>query len=142
MITYPVDKNARFTFVLGADTRRRQKWPRSNGEALVGADQALVIMRETMAPDPAFDPTTHRLGEIVWADNPRAKSTVGRREVVPLTEQEIAEAAEWVAKEEELAIVKGFYQDLIKGVGDETNRLVRLEMAVARLLRDSYSDIK
>lgn len=63
MITYPVDvANTRWAvWEISTSTilRRRRRWPRQDGQALVNANPDLVMLLEVQTTPPVVDPNTH-----------------------------------------------------------------------------------
>lgn len=100
MITYPVDvTNDRFTFKLDGDVKRGVRWPRTDGLQIQNANPSLVILKESTAALPSFDPATQTLDTGSWADDPVNQTAVFTRSVVQLSAQEIAKRADNAARE-------------------------------------------
>lgn len=93
MITYPVSQQDRFTFKLNGEVKRRAKWPREDGQPLVNADPALVILQEFEAELPAYNHATHKLSGGQWVDDEQNQTATLTRTVVPLTAEELAEVS-------------------------------------------------
>ncbi len=97
-------------------------------EVLHKFDWRIIVLQ----PDPAFDPATHKLQGFDYVVNP--SDVEATKTVVPLTADEL----EALADEAERVIARSFYDDLKAGVGTNAQRLTRVELVAARLLKDAY----
>ena len=95
MITYPVDvENARFTVIYSGETRRRQRWSRGDGQVLTNIQPGFVILEESVAAVPAYDPLTEKLSPGAWVDDEPNESAVFTVSVVALDAGELAAVAD------------------------------------------------
>ena len=92
--------------------------------------------------DPVFDPLTHRLvgGSNIanWDFVINPSDVEATRKVIALTQEEIDQATQDATDQAERDQAKALYQDLKSGAGNNNDRLLRVEMVLARLLRDAY----
>jgi hypothetical protein len=93
MITYPVSESDRFTFKLNGTTKRRVKWTRADGMPINDPEPGLVILKESIAPIPAYNAATHKLNEGEWIDDEANQTATFTFSVVPLSELELSEVA-------------------------------------------------
>ncbi len=91
-------------------------------------DWRIIVLQS----DPAFDPATEKLQGFDYVVNPA--DVEATKTVVPLTADEL----DALADEAERVIARSFYDDLKAGVGNNAQRLTRVERVAARLLRDAY----
>jgi len=135
MITYPVNvETTRWTAVRISDNvivKHNQKWPRADGEQVVGLNPDIALLLEVEGAQPGYDPLTHRLVRSAPViDIPGNTHTHGWT-TEALSQDEIDAAAELVA-------VKALYLDLKNHVGTTAERATRLENVVARIMKDMY----
>jgi len=105
MITYPVNvAEDRFTFKLGETVKRRQIWPRDDGNELANADPELVILQEVL-DRPTYDSATHRLDNWRWVDDEQEQTATYTADVVALTQTELDAIADDAAREGKRTII-------------------------------------
>jgi hypothetical protein len=94
MITYPVNvATDRFTVKLGETVKRTQRWPRSDGMPIEGADPSLVVLQESTVV-PAYDSSTQKLDNWRWVDDEQEQTATWTADVVDLTQAELDERAD------------------------------------------------
>jgi hypothetical protein len=89
MITYPVNANSRFTFKLAGQTTRGVPWPRADGQALRDPAPGLVILEESVAELPSYNPATQKLDAGQWVDNETNQTAIFTRSTVTLSQAEL-----------------------------------------------------
>lgn len=143
-ISYPIDvENTRWA-VYNTDTstilRRSMKWPRADGQEIVGAPANIVPLLEVTAPKPApSDPATLKvIADDPVVDVPGNTLTQAWQEVA-MSQEEQDIYAEAQANAAELELVKSVYQALKNGTGTDAQRLTRVERVLAFLIKRDYS---
>jgi hypothetical protein len=94
----------------------------------------LVLAAEVVAERPEYDSATHKLVRI---ENELIGNEyhMGRSEVVPLTQAELDELAEQTAQQAEEDQARQVYQALRDGTGTQAERLRRVELVCAAIIR-------
>ena len=153
-LTYPVPEDARWdvwdTDTGTFDTRTKDgvtsdivniKWPRKDRMQLPASVPANIVLLRRINTLPTFDPATQKLGNPTTPVVDLVEQTITRsRAVVALTAEELQAIADAEADAAELAQLKAVYLDLKNGVGTSTQRLVRVEKVLARVMRDNYGE--
>jgi len=134
MITYPVNTATdRFTFNLGATTRRNQLWPRADGQAIANADPGLIVLQESIAALPVFNPATQRLDSGTWIDTPANQTAVFTFTAIALTAEELAVNADNADRAAKRLLVKNAIPTLRQWAIDARAVTVTSGNAVATL---------
>jgi len=135
MITYPVNvETTRWSAVRISDNvivKHNQKWPRADGEQVVGLNPDIALLLEVEGAQPGYDPLTHRLVRSAPVIDIPANTHTHGWTTEALTQDEIDNAAE-------LEVVRALYLDLKNHVGTQAERATRLENVVARIMKDMY----
>jgi len=138
--TYPVDLDQLYipySVSAGDVVGKPRAWPRADGMAIEGADPDVIPLMAVEGDKPIYDPDTHHLEPSFVIDLPAEEY---RREwvVTNHSAEELAEIAEEAEIAAEAEQAKAVYLDLKNGVGNNGDRLVRVEKALAHVLRRMY----
>lgn len=137
MITYPVDvENTRwaaYSVSTQGVVRRNMRWPRADGMEIVGLDPDIVPLLEVREDQPVYDPATERLEATAPVVDVAANTHTQGWNVVARSQQEIDDEAE---REQ----AKAVYLDLKNSTGTAEQRLRRVELVCAHLLKVQYGE--
>jgi hypothetical protein len=124
-----VDKNTR-------DLIRQSQTPFNIDETVQPPDPLIQLKQVDDPTLPTFDATTQKLvGSFV--DDDLAHTRTFKMVVAPLTQAEQDSKTATLQDEATRQQIKAVYSDLKNGVGTASDRLLRLERAVAWLLRNA-----
>ena len=150
MISYPVNvAKDRFTFKLGETVKRRQVWPRDDGQKLVGADAALVILQE-FSTTPTTKANLEKLDNWRWIDDPQNQTATYTADVVALSEAELAAIAANAALDakraalaEAIPSLRQWAQDVSKVTVSSANAVATLDTTLKKLavFFDEFADL-
>lgn len=137
--TYPVDLNEDYVMYNTSTTAvsSQRAWPRADGMAIDGLETNLIPLVATTAVKPPYDADTQFLFPNMVVDLP---SEEYRKEWILMTlsaEDQTAIQAQNEMDAERLQAI-AVYQDLKNGVGTDAERMVRIEKALAHLIRRKY----
>lgn len=137
---YPVDLDGRYIRYSDADADVRgqiRAWPRADGMPIEGLDPDLRPLKVVIADRPAYDLDTHSLNP-GWVIDLVAEEYRREWTAVPLSAEDLAEIQEDNELEAERLQAIAIYQELKNGVGNNGERIVRIEKTVAHILRMLY----
>lgn len=151
MITYPVNiETDRFTFKLSGDVRRTQRWPRADGQRIANAAPGLIILQESRAAVPSFNPLTQKLSEGAWVDDEPNQTAIWTRTVLALSSEELATVADSADREAKRTLVANAIPTLRQWAIDARavtvtsgNAVQTLQVVVTRLATffDRFADL-
>jgi hypothetical protein len=132
MIDYPVDvENTRWatwSISLAAIKKHNREWPREDGGPVVDQSPDIIPLLEVQEAQPAFDPATEHLVASTPVVDIEANTHTHGWTVQPLSQEDLDAIAE---RENALAQ----YDDMLNGVGNSTQRIVRLEKMLSYVFR-------
>jgi hypothetical protein len=126
-------------FIIDKNTReviRRSTTPFNIDETIQPPAPFIQLKQVDDLTVPTFNPNTQKLSA-TFVDDDVAGTRTFKQIAVPLTQAELDANAKLAQDEATRQQIKTVYSDLRNGVGTAAERLVRLEKAVAYLLRNS-----
>jgi hypothetical protein len=126
-------------FIVDKNTRAliRQSQTPFNIDETIQPDDPLIQLKQVDDPTvPTFDANTQKLVNS-FADDDAAHTRTFKMVVAPLTQAEQAARQQALQDETTRQQIKAVYSDLKNGTGTASDRLLRIERAVAWLLRNA-----